>query len=286
MTSSVEPVPEDRPYLLVLAGRGIGTVLPIDEPVVIGRSGDCGLCILENEVSRDHARVVLEDGGVWLEDLSSLNGTFLNGERTERARLEDGDTIQVGSATLLKVRLQSSGIDPVQRALLDAARRDPSTGLFDRRYLEERVRAEASYAARTGHPLTVLVVLPDGYGRRKARLGVAAAERFLASLGRFVETQLRSEDVLGRLDEGAIAVVGRDLSASGGEALARRLRRALEHGVPELAQGHAPVTASFGVCSFDGGSPAGLLDETRREAVRAQRDGGNRVYVGRPITVD
>ncbi|HEX8911203.1 MAG TPA: FHA domain-containing protein, partial [Humisphaera sp.] len=64
---------------------------------VIGRREDCDLRIPLNDVSRKHARLVKEDGGIRLEDLGSSNGTFLNGERIERdAVLQAGDSVQVG----------------------------------------------------------------------------------------------------------------------------------------------------------------------------------------------
>lgn len=64
---------------------------------VIGRREDCDLRIPLNDVSRKHARLIKEDGGMRLEDLGSSNGTYLNGQRVEReAILQAGDSIQVG----------------------------------------------------------------------------------------------------------------------------------------------------------------------------------------------
>jgi predicted component of type VI protein secretion system len=64
---------------------------------VIGRREDCDLRIPLNDVSRKHARLIKEEGGMRLEDLGSSNGTYLNGQRVEReAILQAGDSIQVG----------------------------------------------------------------------------------------------------------------------------------------------------------------------------------------------
>jgi pSer/pThr/pTyr-binding forkhead associated (FHA) protein len=52
-------------------------------------------------VSRRHAELHLQDGTVTLVDLSSTNGTTINGRRVDRARLTDGDRIGVGATVLV-----------------------------------------------------------------------------------------------------------------------------------------------------------------------------------------
>ena len=65
-------------------------------PVTIGRSPDNDLPVDNLAVSNYHARVYFEAGRLVVEDLDSLNGTFVNDLRVERATLHDGDSIWVG----------------------------------------------------------------------------------------------------------------------------------------------------------------------------------------------
>jgi pSer/pThr/pTyr-binding forkhead associated (FHA) protein len=65
-------------------------------PVSIGRSPDNDLPVDNLAVSNHHARVYYEAGRLVVEDLDSLNGTFVNDLRVERATLHDGDSIWVG----------------------------------------------------------------------------------------------------------------------------------------------------------------------------------------------
>jgi len=65
-------------------------------PVTIGRAPDNDIQIDNLAVSNYHARVYVEAGSLVVEDLNSLNGSFLNDIRVERAMLKDGDTIQIG----------------------------------------------------------------------------------------------------------------------------------------------------------------------------------------------
>jgi pSer/pThr/pTyr-binding forkhead associated (FHA) protein len=65
-------------------------------PVTIGRSPDNDLPVDNLAVSNHHARVYFEGSRLVVEDLDSLNGTFVNDLRVERATLHDGDSIWIG----------------------------------------------------------------------------------------------------------------------------------------------------------------------------------------------
>src|SRR5256712_11666694 len=64
--------------------------------VTIGRAPDNDIPIDNLAVSNYHARIYAEAVGLVIEDVNSLNGTFVNDQRVERAALHDGDTIVVG----------------------------------------------------------------------------------------------------------------------------------------------------------------------------------------------
>src|SRR5579871_4465868 len=86
-------------------------VVPIGgRPVTIGRSPDNDLAVDNLAVSNYHARVYVEAGRLVVEDLDSLNGTFVNDLRVERATLHDGDSIWVGKH---HIRVSTSGDAPV-----------------------------------------------------------------------------------------------------------------------------------------------------------------------------
>lgn len=69
--------------------------------VVAGRTGQCPIVVDHASVSRMHARIFRDSHGVYLEDLGSANGTYLNGEPvTKASTLADGATIQLGQKTV------------------------------------------------------------------------------------------------------------------------------------------------------------------------------------------
>jgi pSer/pThr/pTyr-binding forkhead associated (FHA) protein len=71
----------------------------------IGRATGADFIVDAALVSRVHCRVTaLPDGGLEVRDLDSTNGTFVNGQRIETARLASGDRIQVGRVELVSLR--------------------------------------------------------------------------------------------------------------------------------------------------------------------------------------
>jgi pSer/pThr/pTyr-binding forkhead associated (FHA) protein len=69
--------------------------------IVIGRSRECDIQISDPNASRRHAEIRRDGGTFSLVDLGSTNGTELNGRRTQRAKLSDGDRITIGTTDLV-----------------------------------------------------------------------------------------------------------------------------------------------------------------------------------------
>jgi pSer/pThr/pTyr-binding forkhead associated (FHA) protein len=88
--------------LVVRSGGGrAGETFSLDsERMMIGRSPDCDIFLDDVTVSRRHAVVIRNDHGSTIEDLGSLNGTYVNRRRVENAQLEDGDEVQIGKYRL------------------------------------------------------------------------------------------------------------------------------------------------------------------------------------------
>lgn len=94
-----------RLRLLEPAGRK-GEVWAIPDEVTVGRGGGCGIVLDDDTyVSTLHARLFQQNGEVFVEDLGSTNGTFVNGQPvTAATRIKRGDQVQFGQTVAEAVR--------------------------------------------------------------------------------------------------------------------------------------------------------------------------------------
>jgi len=97
-----------------ISGKYQGGEYPLTDSgeLVIGRSSELDLVLIEDMVSRKHAQLTLAAGRITIADLGSTNGTFVNGEKVRRAQLKEGDRILIGTS-ILKLVARTAGTTPV-----------------------------------------------------------------------------------------------------------------------------------------------------------------------------
>jgi pSer/pThr/pTyr-binding forkhead associated (FHA) protein len=112
-------------YKLILqSGVGAGTEYPLDKTdLLLGRDLSNDIVVNDPEVSRRHARLILQEGSYILEDLSSTNGTFIRGQRLGAPMvLRPGETITIGEKVVLKyevIQTDPNATVVVQRRVVD-----------------------------------------------------------------------------------------------------------------------------------------------------------------------
>ena len=88
----------EHPTLTILKGPSTGSMFVLDTPEVsVGRDPASGVFLNDMTVSRHHAVLRLQGRSATIEDLGSLNGTWVDGAIVNNATLQDGSTIQVGT---------------------------------------------------------------------------------------------------------------------------------------------------------------------------------------------
>jgi pSer/pThr/pTyr-binding forkhead associated (FHA) protein len=88
--------------LKFISGKYQGGEFPLrpNREIIIGRSSDLDMVLVEDMVSRKHAKISTDDHTVSIQDLGSTNGTFVNGEKIRAVRLKEGDRILVGTSII------------------------------------------------------------------------------------------------------------------------------------------------------------------------------------------
>ena len=91
-----------RLVLRFISGKYQGGEIPLQDAqeLVVGRASDAGIVLVEEMVSRRHARFLLSNTELSIEDLGSTNGTFVNGEKIQKSTLKEGDRVLIGTSIL------------------------------------------------------------------------------------------------------------------------------------------------------------------------------------------
>ncbi len=163
--------------------------------------------------------------------------------------------------------------------LSDAARRDPLTGLLNRRGFEELFDVELQRSRRGEQGLSVLVGDLDDFKAINDRFGHAAGDDALRRVGAVLMQDKRSWDAGARVGGEEFAILAPDTDEHGAYILAERLRAAVQRAFEQ--SGPAPLTISFGVVSYPvhGQTPAALLQAGDQALYAAKRLGRNRSVI-------
>ncbi|MBW2733708.1 MAG: DUF4388 domain-containing protein [Deltaproteobacteria bacterium] len=88
--------------LRFISGKYQGGEFPLrpSAELIIGRSSDLDMVLVEDMVSRKHAKISTDNDQIVIQDLGSTNGTFVNGEKVKRVRLREGDRILIGTSII------------------------------------------------------------------------------------------------------------------------------------------------------------------------------------------
>lgn len=194
----LEPSPERKFPMLLCELSGDKRTLEVAKcPFTIGRRPEKDLVIGDPRVSRDHAQIELAGGEYWIVDLQSRHGTYLNGDRIERAKLKRDDRLEFGArdgAVVVfdpaevehhepsgewlaqVVELETSGASDLEKLslFLDAVRKLNATNV-----LEEVLVTLLEATLRLTHAERAFVFLLDKTGKLHLSAGRDSRERTL-----------------------------------------------------------------------------------------------------------
>lgn len=269
---------EAKFVLVLMNGAQIGERRAVEGAIGVGRDPASDLSVRDATVSWSHARVRMEAGELWLDDLASKHGTWVNRARvTGSIRLHEGDDIELG-VTRLRVELHGPAELLFDRAVVARLERDDITGLLTRRKFDAELEGLIEGAQKTSTDLTLVVLDLDGLKRVNDAHGHLCGAEVIRVVGEAMRDRIPHGGSGCRFGGDEFAVVAPDVSEAFGAVLAQTLIGAAS--AAEISWEGTPVriTASAGVADLSSvSSVTELFTRADRALFAAKRRGGNQV---------
>ena len=262
-------------------GPDIGKRIPLlSNQYIVGRDSEAGFIVSRSSVSRQHARLYVDDAGNWwVEDLNSTNGTFVNESRIRSAKLADADQVRFGDA-IYKFLAGSNIESAYHEAIHNMAIQDGMTGIHNKRYFTEFLEREIAVASRHGHPLTLVMFDVDHFKKVNDSHGHLAGDAVLKDLAGRIKPRIRREDLFARYGGEEFACVLPSTALPGGIVFAEHLRTLVEERPCSFDTMQISFTISLGVTVLHketGVDSAALIKRADENLYAAKRNGRNRV---------
>lgn len=261
-------------------GPGMGTRYSLaNNPLVLGRGGDCEVRINDHSVSRRHARIQPGADGYYAVDLQSTNGTFVNDVRASMYRLKDGDYLRVGNCIyrfLMGGNVETEYHEEIYRlTIIDAL-----TDIHNKRYLLEFLDRELARSRRHDRPLSLVMVDIDRFKLINENFGHLGGDFTLRELAGRIRGNFRREELFARYGGEEFAVVLPETHLQGAVTVAERLVAAVNQQQFRYEDQTYDVTISAGVTTTIGEecpSPSDLIRRADEKLYQAKNEGRNRV---------
>lgn len=240
------------PCLTQLSGTGSGQVFNLRDRVFkIGRDRNCNLCIDDPHISRIHATLTNKDNVTSICDDGSTNGVFINGKKTTKQTLKNGDRILIGTRLYFKYSLEFADYQQLQNQKYLQANFDSLTKLYNKRFFFDIISKEFSFHRRNKNPLSLLMIDIDYFKKINDQYGHLVGDGVLTQIGELIRANIRHENIACRYGGEEFSILLRNTGPIAAEVVAERLRKAIE--TAAFAAGSHPikVTISVGIATYD-----------------------------------
>jgi diguanylate cyclase (GGDEF)-like protein/PAS domain S-box-containing protein len=170
----------------------------------------------------------------------------------------------------------------LRAALREQSIRDPLTALYNRRYMEEILRQHLSRVTRSLHPLAIIMIDIDHFKSFNDQYGHTAGDLLLGQLGRFLQNNIRREDVACRYGGEEFLLIMPDATLEQAQLRAEYLRQEVKQlQVHDIDKSYTGITLSIGVAAYPqhGRNIDSVLRVADAALYRAKQQGRDRVVV-------
>jgi diguanylate cyclase (GGDEF)-like protein len=256
--------------------------LPLGSALVLGRSPSADISLPGgSSLSRRHARLGYEGNGVFLEDLASRNGTYVNDHRIrEKVALRSGDRFQTG-AVHFKFLQERDVENSYHQAIHELVVRDGLTQISNKRDFNETADREFARARRYGRPLTLVLFDMDHFKLINDTYGHLCGDFVLKQVVALTKPMIRREQVFARVGGEEFAILSPETRPEGAKILAERLRARIDTHRFDHAGVSFRATCSFGIAELtpEMKAPQDLFEAADQALYRSKKAGRNAVTI-------
>ena len=280
-----QPVPESEGHACLVVIHSarqsdLGQRYLLESPVLtIGRSRDNDIVLPCDSVSRRHSMLDRRGEDVFVVDLDSTNGTYVNddGRLLRERRLQGGDLLKIGD--MVFKYLSGSDLEAqYHEVIYRMAVTDGLTNLSNRKQLDTCLAEEIARAERYGRELSVLLTDVDHFKRINDTYGHLVGDSVLRGIAAVLQERLRPTDRIGRYGGEEFCAILPDTALREAATVAEHLRACVQARTLTADEHQVRVTISIGVADWHPGlSLDALYGAADAKLYDAKRQGRNRV---------
>jgi two-component system cell cycle response regulator len=285
LNKELQKAKEQEACLIIIRGTPQGHRFFLTMPeMTLGRDATADITVSDQGISRKHAKVTKADGHVYLTDLNSSNGTFVNDKKLpggEKVALAKEDMIKLGNS-IFKF-LPAGELEILFYGNLGlAAHTDALTTIYNKGYLLEALDAEFKRAKALHTDFCILFFDLDHFKKVNDTYGHDAGDFVLREFAGLIRGgHLRPKDVFARYGGEEFVILLANTTSQSGLEIGEKIRAAIEHHTFEYEGKRIPVTTSMGIAELraDIESPNTLLKMADKALYAAKQSGRNCVVV-------
>ncbi|MCX6129877.1 MAG: GGDEF domain-containing protein [Proteobacteria bacterium] len=224
--SSIFSSPKKTAACLVqYSGTNLGKRYILDQKeTVVGRSPTVEIVVNEQSVSRAHAQCQQQDDDIYVADLGSSNGTYVNDKKiTGRQILRDGDIIRLGNI-VFKFFAQGNVENVFHDKIYRMATIDAGTNIFNKKYLIEALETEVKFSKAYSRPLSIIYFDLDFFKKVNDTYGHGVGDIILKETSTLVKSMVRKSDIFCRYGGEEFVILLPSTDAKTAYELAERIR--------------------------------------------------------------